>query len=77
MLRIALITLLLVSLSACRSKPKTIYIDYSATTESSPSDDSVAGSLVSSFDVPFREEGGVKLIHVQINGLKLDMIFDT
>lgn len=77
MLRITLITLVLVSLSACRSKPKTIYIDYSATTESSPSDDSVAASLLSSFDVPFREEGGVKLIPVQINGLKLDMIFDT
>lgn len=69
--------LLVCALSACWSKPKTVYIDYSTTTESSSSDGSVEGALIRSFDIPFREEYGVKLVPVQINGLKLDMIFDT
>lgn len=71
------VLLLFLALTSCKGRPKAIYIDYSATTESSPSDDSVVSSLVSTFDIPFREEGGVKLVPVQINTMKVDMIFDT
>lgn len=69
-----LVSLALVS---CKSKSKPVYIDYSAATDSVPIKDSVESSVVSSFDIPYREEGGVKLIPVQINTLKVDMIFDT
>lgn len=65
-----LVSLALVS---CKSKSKPVYIDYSAATDSVPIKDSVE----SSFDIPYCEEGGVKLIPVQINTLKVDMIFDT
>ena len=75
--RVLALALLLLGLSACRSRPKAIYIDYSSPTEASLSDASVESSFVSTFDIPFHEEGGVKLVPVQINGLKLEMIFDT
>lgn len=68
---------LMLLLTSCKAKPKQVYIDYDATTEESDSSAYEMGSIVSSFDIPFREEGGVKLVPVEINGMKLDMIFDT
>lgn len=54
-------------LSACGSKKKQAsYIDLDA--------DFVSSELT---EVPYRETGGVKFVHVKVNGVGWDMIFDT
>lgn len=54
-------------LSACGGKKKqTSYIDLDA--------DIVSSELT---EVPYRETGGVKFVHVKVNGVGWDMIFDT
>ena len=61
-----LIILFLVLLISCENKKqRSVYID-SATTSS-----------FNSTEVPFKEEGGVKFVHVKVNGVGWDMIFDT
>lgn len=68
---------LAIGLLSCQPKPKKIYIDYSATTDTTELDLSDNTISAGSEDIPFREDGGIKIVPVQINGLKLDMIFDT
>ena len=59
--------LCLLLLSACGSKKKqSSYIDLDA--------DIVSSELT---EVPYREAGGVKFVHVKVNGVGWDMIFDT
>lgn len=54
-------------LSACGGKKKqTSYIDLDA--------DIVSSELT---EVPYKETGGVKFVHVKVNGVGWDMIFDT
>ena len=54
-------------LSSCGSKKKTsVYIDIDA--------DITNAEQV---EVPYREDVGVKLVHVKVNGVGWDMIFDT
>ena len=54
-------------LSACGGKKKqSSYIDLDA--------DIVSSELT---EVPYREAGGVKFVHVKVNGVGWDMIFDT
>lgn len=54
-------------LSACGGKKKQAsYIDLDA--------DIVSSELT---EVPYRETGGVKFVHVKVNGVGWDMIFDT
>lgn len=54
-------------LSACGGKKKQAsYIDLDA--------DFVSSELT---EVPYRETGGVKFVHVKVNGVGWDMIFDT
>ena len=54
-------------LSACGGKKKQAsYIDLDA--------DIVSSELI---EVPYRETGGVKFVHVKVNGVGWDMIFDT
>lgn len=54
-------------LSACGGKKKQAsYIDLDA--------DIVSSELT---EVPYREAGGVKFVHVKVNGVGWDMIFDT
>jgi hypothetical protein len=72
-----IVLLISLALVACKSKAKPVYIDYSAVSDSVATEDSVVSPLVSPFDIPFREESGIKIIPVKINTLNLDMIFDT
>lgn len=54
-------------LSSCGGKKKhSVYIDIDA--------DIPNGELT---EVPYRETGGVKFVHVKVNGVGWDMIFDT
>ncbi|MCI7359055.1 MAG: retroviral-like aspartic protease family protein [Parabacteroides sp.] len=70
-------------LQSCNNKPTPIYIDmgYSST---DMGDDEIKKEDSSSFletdkvcVVPYREEAGIKIIEVKVNGIGLDMIFDT
>lgn len=63
-----LIILFLVLLISCENKKqRSVYIDI----------DSATTSSFNSTEVPFKEEGGVKFVHVKVNGVGWDMIFDT
>ncbi len=54
-------------LSSCESKKKhSVYIDV----DTNISNEELA-------EVPYREVGGVKFVHVKVNGVGWDMIFDT
>lgn len=66
---------------SCEKKQKPIYFDTSMTSsnddgeeDSDSEDSSLEGTTLS---VPFKESGGVKLIEVKVNGMSVDMIFDT
>ena len=67
--------ILLVLISSCGSekKSKPAFYDNDNTT-SVDYDYDYSGETVS---VPYRELGGVKIVAVKINGLAVDMIFDT
>lgn len=66
---------------ACQNKPKTIYFDtdYSSSSAIEEEELEVHYSFLDTDEivVPYREEGGVKIIAVKVNGIGLDMIFDT
>lgn len=63
-----LIIIFLVLLISCENKKqRSVYIDI----------DSATTSSFNSTEVPFKEEGGVKFVHVKVNGVGWDMIFDT
>ena len=54
-------------LSSCDSKKKrSVYID---------TEGNIPNTEIT--EVPFREAGGVKFVHVKVNGVGWDMIFDT
>lgn len=67
-----LVTLASVALlSSCdKKKAKPAFYDSSETLV----DDNYYGETIA---VPYREEGGVKIVAVKLNGLGVDMIFDT
>lgn len=64
---------------SCENKPKHIYIDTDYTTENVDTGtvDDFAIDETESVIVPYREENGVKVLDVKVNGLGLNMIFDT
>lgn len=67
--------LFVVLITSCDSEKKTKPSFYDNDTTSSEDFDNIySGETVS---VPYREEGGVKIVAVKINGLGVDMIFDT
>ena len=66
-LSITIVTFLLILVSCGNKKQRSAYIDLDDTTTTS----------YSSIEVPFKEEGGVKYVHVKVNGVGWDMIFDT
>ena len=66
--------------SACDNKPKTVYFDTEYSSESYSSDEELSNySFIDTEDivVPYQEKGGVKIVSVEVNGMHLDMIFDT
>ena len=66
--------------SACDNKPKTVYFDTEYSSESYSEDKELSDySFVDTDEivVPYREESGVKIVSVEVNGMHLDMIFDT
>ena len=66
-LRIVVLTFLLLFVSCENKKQRSAYIDV----------DNTVSTFDSSMRVPFKEEGGVKYVHVKVNGVGWDMIFDT
>lgn len=64
------------ALISCGSgKKKPVYVEVETTTE-----DAEESSLAQSGDeiaVPFRNENGVKFVQVKVNGVGLEMVFDT
>ena len=67
-LKLVIISFVLLCVSCESKKKRPVYSDlYSEVTISSQT----------SVEVPFKEEGGVKYVHVKVNGVGWDMIFDT
>ena len=66
-LRIVVVTFLLLFVSCGNKKQRSVYIDL----------DNAASFSNTSIEVPFKEKGGVKYVHVKVNGIGWDMIFDT
>lgn len=66
-LRLIIVLFLLFFISCENKKQRSVYIDV----------DSATTSSFNSTEVPFKEEGGVKFVHVKVNGVGWDMIFDT
>lgn len=70
-------------LCSCENKPKTIYFDTDYSSSSYLDEDDDAKSRDYSYSgsekitIPYKEDGGVKIISVKVNGMRLDMIFDT
>lgn len=59
--------------SSCDTKKKTKPVFY-ARDNFETEEISYSGETI---DVPYREENGVKIVAVKLNGMKVDMIFDT
>ena len=67
-LKIVIVSFVLLCVSCESKKKRPVYSDlYSEVTINSQT----------SVEVPFKEEGGVKYVHVKVNGVGWDMIFDT
>lgn len=66
-LNIVTLFFVLFFVSCGNKKQRSAYIDM----------DNVASTSFSSMEVPFKEVGGVKYVHVKVNGVGWDMIFDT
>ena len=68
-------------LCSCDNKPKVIYFDtdYSSSefAEKTEMDSHYSFQGTSTIVVPYKEAAGVKSVSVKVNGLELDMIFDT
>lgn len=77
----SLLFLISLTLVSCSNKPKTIYFDTDFTSvpvvEDEVSETSYSFLDTDEIIVPYREESGVKIIAVKVNGMRLDMIFDT
>ncbi|MBR6286432.1 MAG: retroviral-like aspartic protease family protein [Bacteroidaceae bacterium] len=75
---VLLIAAALAAVLSCANKPKPIYYDSEATSDDEEVPDTDDNFLDgSTITVPFRESAGVKLITVKVNGMTVDMIFDT
>lgn len=76
-----IIFLFLLMIVSCNNKPKTIYFDTDSSSdfiiEDKKSETSYSFLEADEIIVPYREESGVKIIAVKVNGIGLDMIFDT
>lgn len=70
-LLLLLFAVLLLSCSSERKRP--VYIDYSEdyeeTEEDTPGEDEII--------IPYRNEGGLKMVQVTVNGVGFNMVFDT
>ena len=66
-LNIVTIIFVLLFISCGNKKQRSAYIDM----------DNVTSTPFSTMEVPFKEDGGVKYVHVKVNGVGWDMIFDT
>lgn len=68
-------------LQSCNNKPPQIYIDlgYSSvdTTEITNNDFYDFSKDKKEFVIPYNDKAGVKIIAVKVNGIGLDMVFDT
>lgn len=68
-----ILLLLIMVLQSCGSeKRKPVYVDLDEFTE-----DSIYAQSGDEIVIPFRNENGVKYVAVKVNGVGLDMIFDT
>lgn len=65
--------LTIVLVSSCTNEEKKKPVFYSRN-NSVVEEISYSGETI---DVPYREENGVKIVAVKLNGMKVDMIFDT
>lgn len=65
---------LLSGLSACSSSQPKISVPYVSYSDEDEWDEESSSDIVS---IPYRERGGVKIIKVTLNGMAVDMIFDT
>lgn len=75
-LRIVLgVFLAIVCISCNNEKKRPIYVD--SETISEDTDDASYAQSGDEIVVPFRNENGVKYVQVKVNGLGLEMIFDT
>ena len=79
--KIEFATLCVIGLCACNPKSKTIYFDtdYSSSiiNEDEMPETDHAFLDTDEITIPYREESGVKIIPIKVNGIGLDMIFDT
>lgn len=66
-LKMIIASFLLLFMSCENKKQRSVYIDLDSETTTS----------FNSTEVPFKEKGGVKFVHVKVNGVGWDMIFDT
>lgn len=67
-------------LQACNNKPAPIYIDMgysSLDTTETVGDNTYFLGCKKEFVIPYKENGGVKNISVKVNGIGLEMVFDT
>ena len=62
-LKIVIVIFMLILVSCGNKKQRSVYIDL----------DNSASTSYSSMVVPFKEEGGVKYVHVKVNGVGWDM----
>lgn len=69
---VLLLSLIAVILSCSGEKKKPIYVDLEESTE-----ESLYAQNGDEIVVPFRNENGVKYVAVKVNGVGLEMIFDT
>ena len=66
-LKFTIALFLLLFISCENKKQRSMYIDL----------DNETTTAYNSMEVPFKEERGVKIVHVKVNGVGWDMIFDT
>ncbi len=72
---IGLCSLVVLGCGACSfSQPKTTIPYYSYSDDEEETTEYESSDIIS---IPYRENGGVKIIKVSLNGMTVDMIFDT
>lgn len=71
------VCLIAIFLTSCGDKDKKKPVYNSLVPEETQQNDNSFASSGDEIAVPFRTEGGIKLVPVKVNGIGFDMIFDT
>lgn len=78
---VCLFIVILLSCSCCQSRQKNLYIDTDYTSGNTDAEGTEPTVNIledrKEIVVPFNEAGGVKSVAVKVNGIGLDMLFDT